>query len=291
MKKLGWIGLGQMGAPMASNLLKGGFEVNVYNRTADKAAPLVAAGAQAKSSVAELVDSSDIIFLMLTNGAAVKDVLTRDGGVLSNIKPGQTVIDMSTIAPGKSREHAELVAANGARYIDAPVSGSVGPAVIGQLVVLVGSTTADEDQFGVYFAAMGKKTLWFGEQSKGSSAKLVINMLLGISAQGIAETLILADQFGLDLETVMEMISNSGMNTPLFQSKKEMFRSGDYPSAFMLELMTKDLGLINDEVKALKLDLPLESSAHETFVKARDNGKGKLDLAAVILELRELNNL
>jgi len=290
MKKLGWIGTGHMGLPMARNLLQAGFSVNVFNRSLEKATSLVAAGAGLSQSPKNVVEQSDITFLMLTNGASIKEILTQRDGVLAAIEPGKVVIDMSTISPGESREFSRLVAENGGLYFDAPVSGSVGAAEMAQLVILAGANAQAAPVYQPYFDVLGKKTIYFGEVGNGSSAKLVINLLLAITAQGAAEALVFSEKFGLDPEHVVEMISNSGMNTGLFQAKKQMYRSGHFPSAFMLELMAKDLGLINDEIERMKLALPLGSKAHETYQQAEKNGKGKLDLAAVYLEIREKNN-
>jgi len=277
--------------PMARNLLQAGFGVNVFNRSPEKAASLVSAGAGQLQSPKEVVEQSDIIFLMLTNGASIKDVLTRTDGVLAAIEPGKVVIDMSTISPGESREFSRLAAERGGLYFDAPVSGSVGAAEMAQLIILAGSDVQSAAFYQPYFDKLGKKTIYFGGVGNGSTAKLVINMLLAITAQGAAEALVFAEKFGLEMEDVVEMISVSGMNTGLFQAKKQMYRSGHFPAAFMLELMAKDLGLINAEIEQMNLTLPLAAKAHQTYRQAENSGKGKLDLAAVYLEIREKNNL
>lgn len=286
---LGWIGLGQMGAPMANNLLRAGFRVNVYNRSPEKVEALRAVGATPLSSPAEVTKQSDIIFLMLSNAAAVEEVLTRDQGVLSGLQTGKVVIDMSTIGPGDSRSFSRQVAEKGGSYLDAPVSGSVGAAQAAQLVILAGGTEPATAAYRPCFEALGKKTLNFGAVGQGSAAKLVINLLLGITGQALGETMLFAEQSGLDKEVVMEMISQSGMNTGLFQTKKEMYRQREFPSQFMLELMAKDLGLIAAEVARQNLDLPLAGLTHRTYLEAKEHGKGRLDMAAIYLELQEKN--
>ncbi len=289
MKKIGWIGLGAMGTPMATNLQRAGFDMQVYNRTKGKASSLVSIGAFEHSSPLSVIMDSDVTFLMLTNADAIHEVLTRENGVLRGIGPGKIVIDMSTIAPGETRKFAEMVRNNGGMYIDAPVSGSVGAAVTSQLVVLAGASAADTTSLDQFFDVLGKKTIYFGDVGNGSKAKLVINQLLAITGQGIAETLLFAENAGLDLENVFEMISNSGMNTGLFQTKIEMFRNKEFPSAFMLELMDKDLGLIDQEICSLQLDLPLTSKARSTYSLAKKYGFAKMDMAAVYLELCRKN--
>lgn len=285
MKKTGWIGLGAMGTPMAANLQKAGFDMQVYNRTAEKTANLVSLGANNLSSPQAVAASSEVIFLMLTNADAIHEVLTRENGLLQGIEPGKTVIDMSTIAPGESRKFAEMIGEKGGRYIDAPVSGSVGAAVASQLVVLAGASSTDAALVAEFFDVLGKKTIYFGDIGNGSSAKLVINQLLAITGQGVAEAILFAERAGLDLENIFDMITNSGMNTGMFQTKIEMFRNKNFPSAFMMELMSKDLGLITQEIGALHLDLPLTSKADATYSSAKQNGFAKMDMAAVYLEL------
>lgn len=289
MKKVGWIGLGHMGSPMALNLSQAGHHVNVYNRTVDKTIALVEAGATKLDSPKAIVEQSDVIFMILSDAIAVKEVISQQNGVLEGITPGKVIVDMSTISPNDSSSFASSVSARGGIYIDAPVSGSVGAAKGGQLVILVGSEDKVAAICKPYFDILGKETIYFGSQSKGSAAKLSINLLLGIIGQGIAETLILAENAGLDREKVLEMISQSGMNTPLFQGKKEMYRNEAFPSAFMIELMAKDLGLAKTQADLLNTYLPLTDAANETYRTANENGKAKLDMAAVYLELKERN--
>ena len=276
-----------MGIPMVQNLLKAGFAVNLYNRTPEKAAPLVAAGAQQLDSPSAVVSRSDLTFLMLTNGAAISEVLKAQTGVLEGVGADTTIVDMSTISPEDSRTFAQMVAQKGGRYIDAPVSGSVGAAEAGQLVILAGALENELVELQPFFSAMGKKTIAFGEVGKGSSAKLAINLLLGITAQGIAESLLLAEKSGVELASMLELIGQSAINTPLFQLKKDMYTQQSFPPAFALELMNKDFGLIVDQVKQTKLTLPLAQKAQETYNQANQHGKGKQDMAAVYLELKE----
>ena len=289
MHTLGWIGLGHMGAPMAKNLLEAGYKVNVYNRSLEKTTSLVESGATKLDSPKEVVEQSDIVFIMLSDSKAVQAVLTQNNGVLTAIHPGKVVVDMSTISPEDSLSFAKLVSEKGGIYLDAPVSGSVGAAKMGQLVILVGGEKKIIELCHPLFDILGKETIHFGSNGKGSSAKLAINLLLGIIGQGIGETLVLAEKSGLDKEKVLEMISQSGMNTPLFQGKKEMYRKDEFPSAFMLELMSKDLGLVKAEADRLETMLPLAEATNTTYHSAKENGKAKLDMAAVYLELKDKN--
>ena len=279
-----------MGELMAMNLLKAGYSIHIYNRTVEKTASLVKEGAIRESSAKELVERCDVSFIMLSDASAVKDVLTKEDGVLAGLLPGKVIVDMSTISPEDSRSFAQLVTERGGIYLDAPVSGSVGPAKAGQLVILVGGEESAKEACQPYFDVLGKETIHFGENGKGSAAKLSINLLLAIVGQGVGETLLLAEKAGLERGKVLEMISQSAMATPLFAGKREMYEKEEFPAAFMLKLMAKDLGLINEQAHRLDVSLPLAEAAKDTYMSARDSGEGDSDMAAVFVELKRKNN-
>ncbi|MFW2581726.1 NAD(P)-dependent oxidoreductase [Aliarcobacter butzleri] len=287
--KLGWIGLGAMGNPMAFNLIKAGFALNIYNRTSSKIQNLKSLGANSFDNIKELVKNSEIIFLMLSNGEAVREVLTSKNGILDSLSENKIIVDMSTISPLDSKEFYSLVKEKNCYYIDAPVSGSIGAAIAKQLIILVGGEEKAKEICKPYFEALGRATIDFGENSNGTSAKLSINMLLGVFTQAMAESITFSQKLGLDKEKVFEMISLSGMNTPLFQAKKESFSRNEFPSAFALELMSKDLGLLKQMIDNCNLNLPLSEISNETYLKAKDQGFGKEDMAAVIKTVKENN--
>ncbi|MCG3704644.1 NAD(P)-dependent oxidoreductase [Aliarcobacter butzleri] len=287
--KLGWIGLGAMGNPMAFNLIKAGFALNIYNRTSSKIQNLKSLGANSFDNIKELVKNSEIIFLMLSNGEAVREVLTSKNGILDSLSENKIIVDMSTISPLDSKEFYSLVKEKNCDYIDAPVSGSIGAAIAKQLIILVGGEEKAKEICKPYFEALGRATIDFGENSNGTSAKLSINMLLGVFTQAMAESITFSQKLGLDKEKVFEMISLSGMNTPLFQAKKESFSKNEFPSAFALELMSKDLGLLKQMIDNCNLNLPLSEISNETYLKAKEQGFGKEDMAAVIKTVKENN--
>lgn len=289
MHTIGWIGLGHMGVPMAANLRKKDVPLNVYNRTADKARALTDLGARQLPSVRSVTEQSEITVVMLSDTAAIAQVFAGDEGLLAGLTPGKIVVNMSTIAPLDAQGFAKQVEEKGGIYIDAPVSGSVGPATAGQLVILTGGDQQTVALCQPYFDIMGKKTLYFGPVGKGSAAKLTINLLLGVVVQGCAEAVLFSEKMGLDRETVLELIGQSAMNSPIFQAKREAFKNEEFPAAFMVELMSKDLGLFQAEADKLGLTLPLGAAANSAYRSAKDSGKGKMDLAAVFLELKENN--
>lgn len=285
--QLGWIGLGHMGIPMALRLRRAGHPLHVYNRTESKTAPLVAEGATSLRSPRELVEQSDIIFIMLADGKAIDHVLHETNGLLASDLTDKIVVNLSTISSEESTQAAQLIERAGAAYLESPVSGSVGVAEAGQLVMLVGGDKQTLATCRPYLDVLGKESIHFGDHGTGSSAKLAINLLLGIVGEGLAETFLLGEAAGLDKEKLIQMISLSGMNTPLFQGKQDMYRTEEFPPAFPLRLMAKDLGLITDAAKRFTLRLPLAEAAHEQYEQANTGDQADLDMAAVYLSLKK----
>lgn len=280
--QLGWIGLGHMGVPMATRLLDGGHGLTVYNRTYEKTAPLTERGATAVKEAQDVVRQSDIIFVMLADGPAVASVIEDITPTLS----GKMIVNLSTISPEETKEMARLVEKNGGAYLESPVSGSVPVAENGQLVLLAGGDAEVIATCQPYLDLLGKETIHFGPHGSGSAAKLAINLLLAVVGQGVAETLLLGEGAGLEKEKLIQMISASGMNTPLFTGKRDMYRKNDFPSAFPLRLMAKDLGLITAEAKRQQLELPLAQATDASYAEAKPT-YGDADMAAIYLALQE----
>ena len=287
MAKIGWIGLGQMGTPMVENLLKGSVDVTVYNRSFDKTLPLVEKGAKNTKNVEEIFEQNDIIFFMISNYSAALEILNEN--VLSKIK-GKKIVNMSTISPTESKAVGKLVIENNGKYIEAPVSGSVGAATAGVLLILAGGNEADTKDLYSIFDILGSKTYYFGELGKATGAKLVLNSLLGIFGEAYSEVLLLAQNFGIDTETIVNAISDSRMSSPLFQEKKDMFTNREYPAAFMLKHMTKDLKLSNEEIENRKLSLPLIQNTTKNYSEALEQGYGEQDMAAIFEILSKKND-
>lgn len=280
--QLGWIGLGHMGVPMATRLLDGGHGLTVYNRTYEKTAPLTERGATAAKEAQDVVRQSDIIFVMLADGPAVASVIEDITPALS----GKMIVNLSTISPEETKDMAHLVEDSGGTYLESPVSGSVPVAENGQLVLLAGGDAEVIATCQPYLDLLGKETIHFGPHGTGSAAKLAINLLLAVVGQGVAETLLLGEGAGLEKEKLIQMISASGMNTPLFTGKRDMYRKNDFPSAFPLRLMAKDLGLITTEATRQQLELPLAQATDASYAEAKPT-YGDADMAAIYLALQE----
>lgn len=196
---------------------------------------------------------------------------------------------MSTIGHEAALNLAGQLSSKQVRFVDAPVSGSVKPAEAGQLVILAGGETGVVNICRPIFDVLGKETLHFGKNGSGSQAKLVVNLLLGITMQGIAESLILAEKMGLDRELVIKMMTESAVNKPMLGAKTNALMDESFPPAFALKWMEKDLNLAMETAKALESSLPLAANAAATYTSAIARGKGDLDVAAIFLHIKELS--
>ncbi|MGO4821495.1 MULTISPECIES: NAD(P)-dependent oxidoreductase [unclassified Flavobacterium] len=280
--KIGWVGLGNMGNPMVMNLLKAGYEVSVFNRTKDKEAALITEGAKAATSLKDIIDNNDVIITMLSNDAAVKEVFEGEGGLLSANCSGKVIINMSTVSPETSRYLNTLCKEKQVHFIDAPVSGSVKPAQEGTLVILVGATTADFQIAKPIFDVLGKIAIHVGEPAVASSAKLAINYLLGLNLQGLAETVLFAEKNGVSKADMLNIINQGACGNGITNIKAPAIINDNYPAAFALKHLVKDLGL----AKAAGLDSPLIHPLYDSFVQAQDEGLGEQDVMAIISSLK-----
>ena len=291
MQRVGFIGLGLMGAPMAANIARAGYPLTVYNRTPAKAEPLLALGARQVSTPREVAQSSQTIVTMLADASAVEAVLSGPDGMLAGGQAGTVLIDMSTVAPEQSRRIGSGVAAQGWLMLDAPVFGSTGPAKDGCLGILVGG---DEEVFEAQRALlekMGKHLFYFGPQGSGATAKLCFNLMVASQVAGLAEAMSLAAKGGLDLEQVGRAILASPVASVLVQRKIGNMVGNDFPAAFPLKHMHKDLGLMVGTAHALGAALPVTASIHQLFSAARARGYGEEDFAAVFRMLAEMAGL
>ncbi len=291
MQRVGFVGLGQMGAPMAANIARAGYPLTVYNRTPDKAEPLVALGAKAAASPRELAQASQVIVTMLTDASAVEGVLTGPDGMLAGGQPGTVLIDMSTVAPEQSRRISAHVGVHGWLMLDAPVFGSTGPAKDGSLGILVGG---DEEVFEAQRALlekMGEHLFYFGPQGSGATAKLCFNLMVASQVAGLAEAMCLADKGGLELGQLGQAILASPVASLLVQRKIGNMVAQDFPAAFPLKHMHKDLGLMVGTAHTLGAALPVTASIHQLFTAARARGYGEEDFAAVFRVLADMAGL
>ncbi|MFP6254955.1 NAD(P)-dependent oxidoreductase [Helicobacter pylori] len=275
--KIGWIGLGAMGTPMATRLHDANLEVSVYNRTESKAAPLKEKGVVVYTNPIDLAAKVDLVFTMLSDKVAIDAVLVPEFWEQMSKK---IVVNMSTIAPLESLSLEKIAQKHQVTYLEAPVSGSVGAAKAGALLILAAGDEEVITQLKPVLVHLGSQTFYLGKIGQGTGAKLSINSLLAQMGVAYSEALLLAKHLGVDAELFLQIIGQSGMNSPLFQAKKGMWLQDSYPAAFSLKLMLKDIRLANNEAGEA-IQLPFLSKAQELYSQAEKSGLGEMDMAAV----------
>jgi 3-hydroxyisobutyrate dehydrogenase-like beta-hydroxyacid dehydrogenase len=272
---------------MATNLIKAGYKLAVYNRTAAKAAGLVAAGARLASSPADATRGADVVMMIVSDSAAVEEVVAGKGGILESLGAGTLVIDSSTISPTVSRKMACLVAGKGASWIDAPVTGSKHGAEKGELTFMIGGDRAAFDRALPILRVLGKKHIYCGQQGLGLSAKLAQNTIQATTLEVFCEGLVLAAKAGVRPEIMMEIIQSSMARAALTDFKAPFIFKGDFTPYFPLKLMLKDLELAAEAGYAQVVPMPVLAAVKEVYMAAKAQGKGDLDYAAVVTVLEE----
>ena len=283
-KKVGWVGLGQMGSPMVGHLLHAGFEVEVYNRSPEKAQVVVEKGALLAPNVETVAQNNDVLFLMVSDYPAIESLLTP--AVLAALK-GKVVVNMSTVSPTQNQLIEAQLKSHHVHFIEAPVSGSSKVAEAGKLLVLGAGDKVIFDQLVPLFNAFSSKVYHYGEVGKAGGVKLAVNALLGIFNEAYAEALVFAEQFGINQADIIDTIANGAMNSPMFQSKIAMYESGEFPPVFMLKHITKDLNLAVDELEKANKRSPLIEKAAKTFSEANQTALSQQDLASIYTYLKK----
>lgn len=273
--KITWIGLGHMGTPMAMNLLKGGFDVAVYNRSVEKMKPLVEAGARSFTSIEDIVPNSNVVFTMLSDDTAISAVYTE---LMKSDISKKLFINMSTISPELTVRLSQQIEAKGGHYLDAPVSGSVKPATDGTLIILVAGREIDYEASTMFFEKLGKFSLYLGEAGLGSKAKLAINYYMSVVIEGLAETVLFAEKNGIDRETMMFIVNESACGSGMSKMKTPGIIQNNYPAAFPLKHMDKDIRLAQKE----GLNTGLSTVMAKMYGEAMKTGLENEDLMAVI---------
>jgi 3-hydroxyisobutyrate dehydrogenase len=279
MAKLAFLGLGQMGTPMAMRLLDAGHDLTVWNRTSARTGPLVDRGASVASSPAEAVAAADAVITMLATPQALQQVLFAGDGAAGALAPGQRLIDMSTVGPETIRSVARRLPSDVA-LIDAPVRGSTPEASAGRLLIYVGAGQADFAQVQPLLAALGT-VHHVGGPGAGAATKVVVNLTLGVAMTALGEALSLADTFGLDRETLLDVLADSPIGSTV-RTKRANIESGTYPPAFKLRLALKDLRLVTESPAHPGRELKLAEASRSWLEQAAWAGAGDLDYSAVV---------
>lgn len=275
---VGWVGLGNMGIPMCRNLMKAGYSLTVYNRTKEKEKPLTDAGASSAESATALSDTCDVVFTMVSDDEAVKEIYTGADGLLqSSNSRDKLFINTSTISPETSKWLAAQCGERGADYLEAPVSGSVKPAEDAALVILCGGAREAFDKAKPILDCLGKKTMYLGDSGAGSIAKLAINLLVGFNVQGLAECVLFARKHGIATEDMLMIVNEGSCGNGLTKAKTPSLLSGDYKPAFSVKNTAKDMRLIRDT----GIETPMAEALINTYQEALKNFSEE-DLMAVI---------
>ncbi len=287
-QRVGFIGLGIMGAPMALNLIKAGFQVTAYNRTPEKATPIEKAGGRIASTPTAAAKDADFVMSIVSDSAASEMVMTGKDGVLEAVKPGAIVIDSATISPVVSRKLACHAAGKQASFLDAPVTGSKHGAEKGELTFMIGGEREALERAMPVLSVLGKKHIYCGPNGAGLSAKLAQNTIQATMVEVFCEGFVLATKAGVRPETMFEIIQSSLARAALTDFKAPFIFKGDFTPYFPLKWMHKDLALAMDAAYAQGVPMPAAAAVKEVYAAARAQGKGDLDYAAVITFLEGL---
>ncbi len=287
-QSIGFIGLGIMGQPMATNLVRAGYKVTVFNRTRSKAEPLEKAGARVAISPAEAARDADVVISIVSDSAAAEEVILGKGGALETLRAGAIVIDSSTISPIVSRRLACHTAGKGAQMLDAPVTGSKHGAEKGELTFMIGGERAVLDRAMPVLQVLGKKHIYCGQNGSGLAAKLAQNVIQAAMVEVFCEGFVLAAKAGVQPRTMFEIVQSSMARASLTDFKAPFIFKGDFTPYFPLKLMHKDLALAMEAAYAQGVAMPTAAAVKEVYGAAKAKGKGDQDYAAVITFLEEI---
>ncbi|MEM5437780.1 3-hydroxyisobutyrate dehydrogenase [Paraburkholderia diazotrophica] len=287
--KIAFIGLGNMGAPMALNLLKAGHALTVFDLNAHAVQSLTDAGARAAKTPRAAATDAELIITMLPAAVHVKTVLTGEEGILAGIAKNVTIIDSSTIDPASVKAFAELAKENGNTFVDAPVSGGTGGAAAGTLTFMVGGSAQVYEQVKPVLASMGKNIVHCGDTSTGQVAKICNNLVLGITMAGVSEAMALGEALGIDPKVLGGIINtstgrcwSSDTYNPFPGVIETAPSTRGYTGGFGTDLMLKDLGLATDAAKLARQPVYMGALAQQLYQTMSTKGAGKLDFSAVI---------
>lgn len=284
MTHIAFLGTGLMGAPMVRNLLAAGFDVTVWNRTADKARPLASDGAGLARSPGEAVERADVVMTMLSDGPAVTEVMLGEQ-VRGSILPGTLVIDCSSIPPATARHHAKVLAELGAAHLDAPVSGGTRGASEGRLAIMAGGNERDFERARPVLAALGRAT-HVGPAGAGQIAKLANQVIVGVSIGAVSEALLLAAAGGADPGAVRRALGGGFADSRILQEHGARMLARDFRPGAASRTQLKDL---DTALAATDLDLPLTAATQSLFRQLVESGRADFDHSALLLELERLN--
>ncbi|KAI4329102.1 hypothetical protein L6164_021402 [Bauhinia variegata] len=284
--RVGFLGIGIMGSPMAQNLIKAGCDLTVWNRTKNKCDPLISLGAKYKSSPEEVAASCDVTFAMLADPRSAMDVAFGKCGAASGMGPGKGYVDVSTVDGPTSKLISEHIKSTGALFLEAPVSGSKKPAEDGQLIFLTAGDKYLYEKVAPLLDIMGKSRFYLGDIGNGAAMKLVVNMIMGSMMASFSEGLLLSEKVGLDPKVLVEVVSQGAISAPMYSTKGPSMIQSLYPTAFPLKHQQKDLRLALGLAESVSQPIPIAAAANELYKVAKSKGLSDEDFSAVIEALK-----
>jgi len=287
--RLGFVGVGYMGRPIARRLLEAGFKLTAYDRDHNKAGELLQYGGAVAQSLSDLASTCNVLLSCLPSDQAVLDIYKGPDGVFAHARPGSVVIDMSTVSPETSQELSRLGLARGVEVLDVTMSGSTPIAESGLLTLFGGGNKERFDSAESIFRVIAKKYFYLGPSGSGATMKLVVNTLLGIGMQAIAEAVALGEKAGLDRNRLLDVLSQTAVVAPAHVGKLERAKNSDYTPQFPIRLMNKDFGLILHLAAAVGARMPAAGAAFEVNARQSEE-QTELDFSAVILQMEKIDH-
>ena len=287
INKISYLGLGTMGGGMASNLLKAGYKLTVWNRSAEKCKPFARKGAREAESPADAVRDADLVIYMLSNDQAVEEVVFGANGILSGIKEGQIAMDMSTVLPATSLREQQAYSNRGVDFLDAPVFGSKTESAKAKLWIMAAGKRHTFEKIKPVLQHLGQTVHYFGKNGNATAMKLVGNLIVALELEALSEGLVLARKAGLDLRTVMEVVKVADFRSPLLVSNGQNILKRDFSTSFALKLMLKDAGLIEKFAGSLRSPIPGLRVVEKNLKAAVALGFEKENASAVIKALEK----
>jgi len=287
MTAIAYLGLGIMGRGMSANLLKAGHDVTVWNRTPERCRPLVELGASQAATPAEAVAGADIVMYCLSDDRAVTDLVWGEGRLIDAVRPGQIVLDMTTVHPDTSRAEFAAFTERGVEFLDAPVFGSKNEAANGGLWIVVGGSRTVYEQVLPLLEPLSETTHYMGSNAMGTSMKLVGNLVVAFQLEAIGEAMILATKAGLDPHDVLGVLHVTDFKSPIFDGVGNALVRRDFDVNFALKLMLKDANLIARFAQDLNVPLPGVAAIRENIKAGVNKGWGEENASAFIKYLEE----
>jgi 3-hydroxyisobutyrate dehydrogenase-like beta-hydroxyacid dehydrogenase len=278
---VGFIGLGLMGRPMAANLLKAGYELTVWNRTASRADTLVAQGAKRAATPRGVAAASEVLFTIVSDPPALESVLWGETGVFAGLRRGSVLVESSTVTPELEKRAAAAAASCGAEFLEAPVTGGTWGAEKGELVFIVGGEAQTLTRVEPVLGVMGKRWFHVGPLGAGQTVKLAMNLLLALEVEAFAEALALVTRAGIPGDRLVEVMQSSMGRSGLLDIKAPMMLKGEYKPSFPLRLMHKDVSLALDLANQLGVPLPAAAAVREILSAVKGAAKEDVDFSAL----------